>query len=105
MSDLATALATTSQHTSRDCSQPQKTCLATTSQLTPRYYVSIGRRHLAGAAVMEGCFDVIVLDESHRALTGGVDKKSLWYRLETRAPPPFAPRLISEQKVAAIPKG
>lgn len=53
MNDLATALATASQHTSRDCSQPQKTCLATTSQLTPRYYVSTGRRPLASAAVID----------------------------------------------------
>lgn len=91
MNDLATALATASQHTSRDCSQPQKTALATTSQLTPIDYVYIGRRPLAGAAVMEGRFDLIVLDESHRALPGGGGSKSGADPSETRAPPPFSP--------------
>lgn len=96
MNDLATALATASQHTSRDCSQPQKTYPATASQLTPRYYVSIGRRPLAGAAVMEGCFELIVLDECHHARRGGIRKGSDRSLGDPTRPSAFIETKISE---------
>lgn len=41
----------------------------------------------------------------HFAMQEGVVKSLEAIDLVTRAPPPFSPRPISEQKVGAIPKG